>query len=464
MRSGDAAPSTRPHRPRSLRARITLVATGVIGSLLLVAVLVTAVALHKLIARHFTEQAATAARQTAVAATAGRLPDPVPADAGVLLIQVVSDETGRVVAASAPLRGKPPITTLRPADGDTRVDGRICSVDELVPGCVTVTGYDVKTSAYGAVMVYAAVPWPWTLANGLLEITMGALCAVVLALLAWGMWRAVGRALRPVARIEGELAEINAAELDRRVPVPDTGDEIERLARTLNRTLDRLELSADRQRQFVADASHELRTPLTGLRTRVELALDDPDDTDLPQTLREVLGDADRLHRIVDDLLALARLDAGVQPDREPLDLGRLVAGELAAWDARVPVKADLAEGVAVTGNRLQLTRVLANLLTNADRHAESVVEVSVRAEGGEAVLEVRDDGPGILPADRERVFERFTRLDSARSRGAGGSGLGLSIAREIVTRHGGRLEAEGVPGGGQGTRLVLRMPLAPQE
>ncbi|WP_067482270.1 sensor histidine kinase [Actinomadura hibisca] len=464
MRPGDAVPSVRPRRPRSLRARTTLAATVVIGSLLLAAVLVTGVAVHALGTRHFVEQAATAARQTAVAAGAGRLPDPIPATEGVMLIQVVSDDTGQVVAASAPLRGKPPITTLRPGPKDTRVDGRVCPDGDLVPDCMAVTGYDIQTPSYGGVMVYAAVAWPWTLSNGLLEAVLGGLCAVVLGLLAWGMWRAVGRALRPVARIEGELAEINATALDRRVPVPDTGDEIERLALTLNRTLDRLERSADQQRQFVADASHELRTPLTGLRTRVEFALADPDDTDLPETLREVLGDAERLQRIVENLLELARLDTGTESAREPLDLGELAAAELAAREPRVPVKADLSEGVTVVANRLQLARVLANLLANADRYAESSVEVTVRAEGGDAVLEVRDDGPGIPPADRERVFERFTRLDTARSRGAGGSGLGLSIARETADRHGGRLEAADVPEDEQGARLVLRLPLAPKK
>ncbi|MQY02957.1 sensor histidine kinase [Actinomadura macrotermitis] len=229
------------------------------------------------------------------------------------------------------------------------------------------------------------------------------------------------------------------------------------LARTLSGTRDRLERSMARQRDMAADASHELRTPLTGLRTRIELALAEPGDAaETHDTLSAALRDVERLQRIVEDLLDLARLDAGQEPARVRLDLGELVEEGLAARSPRIPVTAKIQAGVRVVADRRRLARALASLLANADRHAASRVEVTVRAEGALAVLEVRDDGPGIAPADRERVFERFTRLDAARSRDAGGSGLGLPVAREIVDRHGGELRvADGEPG----ARLVLTLP-----
>lgn len=455
----------RPRRPRSIRARVTLVAMGVIGTLLLVAVVVTAVVLQQLVRGHLRETAARAARQVAVQATSSRLPAPIPAENGVLLIQVVSDDTRRVVASSAPLEGAPPITTAGPGRRDARVDTKVCQRSDLVPDCVTVVGFDIVSDVYGDVTVYAAVPEPWLLGNLVLEAVMAGLCAVVLALTAWGIWRAVGRTLRPVARIEAEMAEITASDLSRRMPVPATRDEVERLARTLNETLDRLERSAEQQRRFAADASHELRTPITGLRTRIELALTAPEETDLVETLEYALRDTDRLHQIVDALLALARLDSGAPPRRAALDLGALVENELARRTPRVPVTARIEPGVLVEANHLQLSRAVVNLLANADRHAASEVEVAVWAEDGEAVAEVADDGPGIPPDDRERVFERFTRLDSARSRDAGGSGLGLPIAREIAASHGGRLYVADdpdmdVPASGRGARLVLRLPL----
>ncbi|MEU5878271.1 ATP-binding protein [Spirillospora sp. NPDC047279] len=447
--------------PRSIRARVTIVAMGLVGSLLLAVVLVAAVAFNHLIKEHLAGTAAQAAREVAVRATTARLPDPIPAVNGVLLIQVVADPTGRVLAASAPLAGKAPMTTLRPGEKDTRVDGRICQNGDLLTECAVVVGYDVITEPYGDVMVYAAVPEPWILDDFLLELTMGAVTALLLGLVALEIWRAVGRTLRPVARIEAEMAEITASDLSRRMPVPDTGDEVARLARTLNGTLDRLERSAEQQRQFVSDASHELRTPITGLRTRIEVALADPADTDLVGTLKDALRDAERLHNIVADLLALARLDSGADGDREVVDLGALAAAEVERREPRVPVATRLRPGVLVEGNRLQLARALVNLLANADRHAAASVEVSVRADGDEAVLEVRDDGPGIPPEERERVFERFTRLDAARDRDAGGTGLGLPIARDIVTAHGGRLFVGDRAGGALGgARLIARLPL----
>lgn len=264
-----------------------------------------------------------------------------------------------------------------------------------------------------------------------------------------------GRALRPVDAIRTELASVTASELDRRVPDPGGADEIAQLARTVNATLDRLERSDARQRQFTADASHELRNPLAAVRSRLEVALaaDRPDR----ESVVAALAETDRLQRIAADLLLLARLDGGPPPRTEPVDLALLAAEDVARRGAaRVSLRLDARAPVPAAGDPPRLERALANLVDNALRHARSQVAVRAAEEDGWAVLEVTDDGPGIPDADRDRVFERFVRLDADRSRAGGGTGLGLAIAREIARAHGGDVRALPAPAGG--ARLVLRI------
>ncbi|HLU58431.1 MAG TPA: ATP-binding protein [Pseudonocardia sp.] len=263
---------------------------------------------------------------------------------------------------------------------------------------------------------------------------------------------AVGRALAPVSAIRRELADITATDLHRRVPVPEARDEIRLLAETTNRTLDRLEHAVDRHRRFVADAAHELRSPLAVLRTRLEVAPPQPLTT-------EALADVDRIQRLTADLLLLARLDAGEPAEHEEVDLGQVAAEEAARARPRSDVRVDLriGPGIVVRGSAEQLRRLVANLVDNAVRHAAGAVTVRLAARGGEAVLDVCDDGPGIPPDQQAAVFDRFTRLDEARARDAGGSGLGLAIARDIAVRHAGTLA---VAGGPPGAVLRARFPI----
>jgi signal transduction histidine kinase len=269
-------------------------------------------------------------------------------------------------------------------------------------------------------------------------------------------WLAVGRAIAPVTAIRRELADITANDLHRRVPVPRGGDEIAALAVTTNNTLDRLESAVERHRRFVADAAHELRSPLAILRTRMELAPPQPLTT-------EALTDLDRIQRLAADLLVLAGLDAGELPARAEVDLGQVVAEEAVRTRARaeVAVLPEVEAGLVVHGSAEHLRRLVANLVDNAVRHAERRVEVRLTRGGGGAgvaVLEVVDDGPGIPLDQREEVFDRFTRLDAARDRDAGGVGLGLAIARDIAVRHGGVLVVAGGPPGGH---LRAEIPLS---
>ncbi|WP_413752727.1 HAMP domain-containing histidine kinase [Streptomyces sp. R-74717] len=282
---------------------------------------------------------------------------------------------------------------------------------------------------------------------------------VLLLVVAGVTWLVTRRALRPVEGIRREMAAITASEdLSRRVPEPGSRDEIARLARTTNETLTALGASVDRQRRFVADASHELRSPIASLRTQLEVGAAHPELLDVPGAVADTV----RLQALAADLLLLARLDAGERPGRTTLDLGALVHEEVSQRTGdRIPVAVSVPDsGVfEVAGSRGQLARVIGNLLDNAERHAERAVAVSLRAQRGGVVVAVTDDGAGVPPDERERIFERFVRLDDARTRDEGGAGLGLAIARDVAARHGGRLTVDGAPEGG--ARFALWLPSA---
>jgi signal transduction histidine kinase len=283
------------------------------------------------------------------------------------------------------------------------------------------------------------------------------------AVLAGMLWWLVGRVLRPVEDIRAEVDRISASRLDRRVPEPRTGDEVARLAHTMNAMLDRLDGAADTQRRFVADAAHELRSPLARIRAQLEVDRAHPQSADPAATVESVLVEAAGLQRLVDDLLLLARGDSGALDLRQagPVDLDDVIEHEAVARRSAKAPSIDT-RGVVpmqVTGDRSQLARTVGNLLDNAVRHARARITVTGEDVGGWVGVTVADDGPGI-PAEKSGfVFQRFTRLDDARSAGDGGAGLGLAIARDIAVRHGGSLELE--TAAPEGARFVLTLPSA---
>ncbi|MGW1215630.1 sensor histidine kinase [Streptomyces sp. NPDC002499] len=472
----------------SVRARATLGATLVVA----VALVAAGVAVLLSLRSNLTDQADTQAERTArnVAAdlAAGTPYAQLSLDDDEEPVQVV-DAAGRLVAATEGLERiggtgtvavRPqPTATATPGDddegddhgGDGRDDdsalepGEIDDEVSYTGGSATVDG---DSADYRFAAVRVEVP-----GTGLLTVHAGAQLAaeqsavstaltallfgfpLLLAVVAGVTWLVTRRALRPVEGIRREMAAITAsADLARRVPVPDTHDEVARLARTTNETLAALETSVERQRRFVADASHELRSPIASLRTQLEVGAAHPELLDVPGAVEDTV----RLQSLAADLLLLARLDAGERPGKGRFDLGAL-AGEEAARRAGVRVAA---ESVEVGGSRGQVERVLGNLLDNARRHARSAVTMSVRREGSWAVLSVADDGDGVPAGDRERVFERFVRLDDARSRDEGGAGLGLAIARDVALRHGGTLTVRDAPTGG--ALFELRLPVADSE
>lgn len=271
-------------------------------------------------------------------------------------------------------------------------------------------------------------------------------------------WLITGRTLAPVAVMTRRVRELSTTTLDARVPVPPTDDEIAALARTMNEMLDRMQKSSVAQRQFVSDASHELRSPVASIRAQLETALRYPDDVDWPSVARIVLEEDSRLEHLVGNLLAMARLEEGRLGPRGEVDLDELVLSQTPRMTG-VHLELSGVSAGRVWGNRDELTSVVRNLLDNGARHAASTVRVSVREAGPWVVLTVSDDGPGIDPAQRERVFERFARLQEGRSRDQGGTGLGLALSRRIAEHHGGTIHVEDAPGGG--ATFVVRLPSA---
>ncbi|QFZ24444.1 HAMP domain-containing histidine kinase [Saccharothrix syringae] len=273
------------------------------------------------------------------------------------------------------------------------------------------------------------------------------------------VWTATARVLRPVEAIRREMADITEHDLTRRVPVPRTRNEIAALANTVNATLDRLETAVQDNRRFVADASHELRSPIAALRAELEIATTHPGQADWPAVVDAALADTHRLQDLAGDLLLLTRLDHTTTGYDGTVDLTELVRDHTDRRRTHHTLDVDLPDHpVPVRGSRPLLDRLLGNLLDNAERHATTAITVRLDAADDQAVLEVLDDGPGIPPEDRERVFDRFTRLDDARTRDTGGTGLGLSIARRIATNHHGMLQV--IQRGRGGACFVVVFPL----
>ncbi|MBB4940289.1 signal transduction histidine kinase [Streptosporangium album] len=442
-------------RMRSIRARYTTVVAALLLVILTTAGVGFDLAIRYKLQDDIFGDVEPVASQWSAVARSGSVPHVIPTSANVGLVQVV-DARGRVVDSSRQAEGRPSMSTVRPPADNRFQRLAECSAQG---GCVMIAAIRVSP-APDAPVVYAGMAEPHILRMHNLEYILSASVLLLLVLGTWMTWGVVGRMLCPVAAIRARMAEITVSDLSLRVPTPPGEDEIALLARTANQTLARLEGAVEQQRRFASTTSHELRTPIAGLRAQLEEALLYPGDVDLRETVRGALSTTGRLQAIVDDLLQLARLRAADPAPPEPIDLGALVRQE-AAQPGGVPVDVQAASGVQVQGSRIQLIRVIGNLLSNARRHADTAVRVRVESVGGQAVVAVVDDGAGIAPADRERVFERFTRLADGRRRDAGGSGLGLAISRDIANAHHGTLRVEDSP---RGARFVLRLPLSGAE
>ena len=466
------APATTPRARRggarrwlgTVRVRTTVGAVVVVG----VAMAVGALVLVAVLRDTLTREVRTAARLrgqdvAAVLASGASGSGPLAVDdAEELLIQVL-DDRGRVVGASPNAGGLAPVARLRPGE-TARVEAPPgAPVEDDGEFLAVATGADTPQGRRTVVVVRSteAVAEATAAVGGLLAVGLPLLLAVVAAT----TWVVAGRALAPVEAIRAEVDAISAAALHRRVPDPPADDEVGRLARTMNRMLARLEQAQARQRRLVSDASHELRSPVAAIRQHAEVALAHPGRTTTTELAAAVLAEDLRLQRLAEDLLLLTRADEhSLALGRRPVDLDDLVFEEARRLREATGLRVDTT-GVSagrVDGDAAALRRLLRNLADNAARHARTRLAFSVAERDGTVLLEVDDDGPGIPAADRERVFERFVRLDDARARHHGGSGLGLAIVAELVAAHGGTVAVTASPLGGARVEVALPRSTGP--
>jgi len=443
------------HRFRSVRFQVTALATLIVAGVLAA----TALALILIQQRSLTAAVDDGLHRRAddlAALVATTVPDSLPGSEDDTAAQLVAPD-GRVIVSSPNIAADMPMAP-DPGDSVVVAERHVAGVEDSFRVLSR-----SATSGDGRLIIHVATATDdVTDSVGILRTSLLVIIPAVLVVLAAAIWWLVGRALRPVDVITDEVNTISQSALDRRVPVPQTGDEISRLAATMNTMLDRLEEGVTRLQRFVADASHELRSPLTRIRSELEVDVSDPDSSDLAATHRSVLEETIAMQELIEDLLFVARTHGGEQAiRRRPVDLDDLVMAEAQRLRAEGAVAVDVSgvAAVQVMGDASQLARVVRNLGSNAARHASRRVEFGLTELDGTALLTVTDDGPGIPQPEIQRVFERFTRLDEARSREAGGSGLGLAIVRDIVARHKGTVEVDADKS--PGARLIVRLPIA---
>lgn len=445
MRATGWRPTVASRSWRSVRGRTTLGATVVVA----VALLIGAFSFYGVLSAsiHGSTERAAEQRLEELTERAGG-----PGGKGIdalddEILQIIGAD-GSVRAASEDAREKLGSTPL-PVDDDpqtTTVDGETVLVvsedierDQTLVLAVSMED-DAETLATVATLLAIALP-------------------LLLLLVAVTTWSVVGRALRPVELIREEVDGITAERLHQRVPVPETADEVAALATTMNGMLDRLDAAATAQRRFVSDASHELRSPLATIRQHAELAQAHPDVTSIGELAEVVSEEGLRLQGIVESLLLLARLDEGASTHDEAVDLDDIALGEVRRLRATgIDVDGSGIHAARVHGDPRLLGQLVRNLADNAVRHSRGRVAIGVTPSDGYVFVTIEDDGTGVPAEERERIFERFVRLDEARSRDAGGSGLGLAIARGIAASGHGTLTVDDSRWGG--ARFVLTLPL----
>jgi len=436
---------------RGIRLRITAFATLTVAVVMLSAGLVLVIVQERLLTDNLDEILQTRSENLERDFLAGSLPRVLEQQGSEDAVAQVVYAGSTVLASTQNMEGQRP---LKPPSGTTQRRTTSIAIDE--------SSYRLLSRRVGDVVIHTGTPIDDVEeASDALRTGLAYGIPAVTALLGLLIWWLVGRTLRPVESIRAQVARMSGSNLDTRVPVPPTGDEIARLARTMNEMLARVQSSVERQQRFVADASHELRSPLTRVRTELEVDRDHPATADVAATHRSVLEEVGHLQRLVDDLLHLARADVGGVVLDKVVELSPLIEHEVArsslsrVSDGSVQISASLSDSWVV-GDATQLSRLIRNLLDNAVRHARGTAAVAVVVMGDVVRLTIDDDGVGIPQDERTRVFERFARLDEART-SDGGTGLGLAIAHDIVERHRGTISVETSPLGG--ARLVVHLP-----
>lgn len=438
-----------PRRKRfSLRLRISIVALAVV-----VCALVTA----GFVIVHVVEHAMTNQIDRALRADADYAMRSLDNGGGVppsggpngLYVQVLNRSTMRAFGLS------PATKTLKPLLADGQTSGQIRSVQSKTLGPVRSLVMATPTPQVSLILARSSRNVDAVGATLLRLIVVLTLAGSFL--LTAVIWKVVGGALEPVERMRRSVQGLSDTDLATRVALPGTGDELDRLAATLNELLERLDIAIASERRFVADASHDLRTPIAALRAVLEAESTDPDLAML--TRADALTRVDELQRLVDQLLQLASADHGGNEVFAPVDLDDLVltaAGQLATT-SKLTIDTSHVSGGQVAGRETELARMITNLANNAARYARTTISFRVQTFGDTVELVVDDDGDGIPLDDRTRIFERFATLDDARAKDRSGTGLGLAIVAAIVASHHGTVRAGDAPGGG--ARFEVRLP-----
>jgi signal transduction histidine kinase len=446
---------------QSLRARLTLLATALFSAAVITGAVLLITVQRAALTRVLDQSARKNANDIAKLFSSGKEPTTLPPTSGGITAVQVVDSHDQVIAASPGTDRR--VSMVTPGQlSAVRHGSHLTITSPISEAPLRVVGRPLGSRT---VLVYTDVS---RVDDSLRILTRAALIGspIAVLLMALATYGVVSLTLRPVEALRHGAADITAAELAKqRLPVPDSQDEIQRLAITLNAMLDRIDSATSRQRTFVGDAAHELRSPLASLRVQLEVAQRLGRSADWAALIDDVLVDVGRLDRLVADLLTLARLDeSGELTRREPVELHYLAQEVVRGYShARVHVQLK-AEPVTVHGDPDALRRVAINLIDNAVRYAGSEVTVTVAAgrRDGRPVarLIVVDDGPGIPEDERPRVFDRFYRTQGSRSRSSGGTGLGLPIVRDIVRNHGGRVRLTVREDGESGLRAVVVVPI----
>lgn len=420
-----------------VRARLTLSVAVPAALALVVAAVAVAVVFSAGLVRDLDRETRTVADTVAGLAAADQLPATLPLPAGSALAAQVLAGDGTVIAASPSASRVQPLAT--------RTRGGVATDEQggYAGAPLRVRVQPAVLRGQPVTVVVAAPLRDVRRALQALRLVLLLVVPTLVAVVAGLSWRVAGAALRPVERLRTAAAALALdPESPGGLPAVRTDDEVGRLARTLDDLLAAVRSLLAQQRSFVADAAHELRSPLASLAVQLDVAREHPGTTSVAALVADLAPEVERLQRLVADLLVLARLEGAGRPPAQPLDL-REVAG------------AD-GDPAPVAGSRAALERMVANLRSNAQRHA-GTVRLTTSVLDGSVLLDVDDDGPGIAPADRARVLDRWVRLDDARARDAGGTGLGLAIVRATARAHGGDVELLDSPLGG--TRVRVRLP-----
>jgi signal transduction histidine kinase len=435
----------------TVRARSTVATVIVVGMALIIGAVALVTVLRQTLIEEVRADAWARAQDVAEALESDQAPPGLPVTVPDEELVQILDRDGAVVASSSNMAGRAAVAQLRPGES-VLLPSPLDHDDEFLALAVA-----TRDGRFQVIVGRALVDVLESVRIVAQLLVVG--LPVLLLVVGMATWKVVGRALAPVEAIRREVDEISAAELHRRVPAPSGTDEIARLSATMNTMLDRLERAQASQRRFISDASHELRSPVASIRQHAEVALAHPERTTPAELAGVVLAENLRVQRLVEDLLLLARADESLLTlPRRPVDLDDLVFDEARRLRSVAGLRIDTSAVSAgrVEGDAAGLRRVLRNLGDNATRHARTRVAFALAERGESVVLTVDDDGSGIAASERGRVFERFVRLDDARTRDHGGSGLGLAIVAELVRAHGGTVVAEAGDLGGARFRVTL--------